>query len=328
MSSAATVHYQQPGFETMAEIDGHGDTCGIDAMLAYLHVAKGLPLSLDLVDALRQHLINLHLFDHGMTMQSIAAALSQLYGVHPVSLVPWGGVTDTGLRTDLKNATLARQAVILETSRAYNLPDNQPGVQNHFVTVWGIDSELGYWTANGDTETALRSTGITSPVWYTWANIEAAAIGSYMILPAIVEGPSVAIVIDKNAAGLVTGAHENGDYSKHVGAGFALTIEQRALTALSIADNDRAFAGREICTLSAPHGGTPQVLTYSQQWNVQVYAGEDLQTIVHELLNPAPVTAEVTTVQSGTVQQADVHNALLKFLEPLLPLIGGEDNAQ
>ena len=98
-----------------------------------------------------------------------------------VTLVPENGSPDlNALHTQVREAALAGLPVIIEVSRAYNLPDNEGGVDYHFVCIGGIDSILGYLVANGDTLTFIRTrqTWMTADQmrWATWATLEAAGI--------------------------------------------------------------------------------------------------------------------------------------------------------
>jgi hypothetical protein len=180
------VHWTQDGLAALVEGDGHGDTCGPIVMLDYLHILHGVPLTYAQTDALRTTLIHAGLFTagSGMTCDAIVTALTTLYGLRAVHHQSWDpNLSQQVVHDDLLAASLARLPVILEPSNASALPDNQKGIQNHFILTWGIDSVLGYYTCNGDTLTGLRNGPVTSPVWYTWANLTASAIHAYAILP-------------------------------------------------------------------------------------------------------------------------------------------------
>lgn len=190
----ADVHWIQPGLSAMSETDGHGDTCGPIVIADYLHLAQGMTLSVAEIDTLRQQYIDAGLMDtpayRGMTIESIAAALVKFHHVTPLKVVPWGQASFDGFHTDLINALVARQAVVQETTNASALPGNQGNVANHFILHWGIQSDLGYYAANGDTLIALNQGGVVGPVWYNRGNLAAAGVGAYLILPAI-PGPDV-----------------------------------------------------------------------------------------------------------------------------------------
>lgn len=317
----ADIHYQQPGFMAMPETDGHGDTCGIDAMLAYLAVRHAEPLTLDTVDTLRATFIGHGWFNGGMTINSIVDAMHGQFGITALKMVPWGAVTETGMRSDFQQASIARQAIIFETNYAFNLPDNQPGVNRHFCCIWGIDSTLGYWTANGDTLTALRSTSPISPVWYTWSNLLAASIQAYAIFPAVVEEPPMIIIEQSN--GEVTGAYDQANPHLRVSSGMAKDIQAHNETELTIADGETYIdAHHSIATFAAPSGQTPQVKTYSPQFGVISYGGEDLQLIVHELLaRPVEVAPAVSTPVDNSVDTKGAIADLTAFLGPVLDAV-------
>ena len=190
--TGSTVTWQQPGLLAMSETDGHGDTCGPIVIADYLHVTQGFPLNVASIDALRARLIAQGYMGQsgGMTLNSIAAALLMDYGVHALVTVSWTPTLNTAqFHADLLAAMAHHQAVVMQTHNAAALPDNQPGVQEHFILLWGIDSVRGYWACNGDTETALRAGGAVSPVWYTWANLLASQPDAYCVLPAFGGAP-------------------------------------------------------------------------------------------------------------------------------------------
>lgn len=187
----ADVSWIQPNFAAMPETDGHGDTCGPIAIADYLHVAQGLALTTATIDSLRTQYIAAGLMNvpglPGMTMVQIGQALEKFHHVTPVKLVPWGQLSWNQFHTDLIAALMVRQYVIVETSKASALPGNQPGVNNHFIGVWGIQSDIGYYSANGDTLLALAKgqNGVAGPVWYDATDIANSAPGAYAILPAV-----------------------------------------------------------------------------------------------------------------------------------------------
>lgn len=179
------IHWTEPGLEALVEGDGHGDTCGPIVILDYLHVLHNIELSYAATDTLRTSLIHAGLFvaGQGMTCGNIVQALSNLYGVQAIYQEAWDTVAPEELHYRIRATSLARLPMVLETSNASALPDNQKNVQNHFILSWGIDSVMGYYCCNGDTLTGLKNGPVTSPVWYTWANLSASAIKAYAILP-------------------------------------------------------------------------------------------------------------------------------------------------
>lgn len=190
--TAASVHWTQDGLEALVEgKDGHGDTCGPIAMLAYRHVAHNVALLEGTLDASRNELIAWGLMDTpgepGMTVAAMATALRDHYSSPPVKVVDFNaGLNLDAFHADLKAAMLAHQAVIMETSDAAALPGNQPSVHYHFVLLWGIDSTDGYWCANGDLESGIQGSAPTiAPVWVTWEHLAASQPCGYLILPAV-----------------------------------------------------------------------------------------------------------------------------------------------
>lgn len=188
LGTTGGVHWVQYGFVAIPETTGHGDECGIDAALAYLHVKKGYSASLAQANALRMTAIAHGWMDtvafKGMTVMSIAALLRYL-GVEPTQVVPWGQVNLDEFHQTIRNIYQSHVCVLYETHNASALPGSQQGVQNHFVSIWGEDSQAGYYTANGDTLYALEHTTPIPPVWYTWSNILASEPMGYLVLPAV-----------------------------------------------------------------------------------------------------------------------------------------------
>ena len=234
MSGPNTVHWTEPNLLAKIENDGHGDTCGPIVMMDYMHLKNGMSLDNGTLDNLRQRLINDGLMDSpgdpGMTIYQMTVALEKYFGLTPVKAVGYNPSLNFGeFRQDLINALLAHQIVIMETSNAQALPDNQPGIQFHFVLFGGIDSNLGYYTCNGDTETGLRSGNqTTNPVWYDIGSLQASRPVGYIILPAL-EVQKEMLVIERDSAGNVTGAHDEANPSLHIGAGFAYEAEKQNL---------------------------------------------------------------------------------------------------
>ena len=200
MSIASTspdtaVHWTQLGLAAINESGGHGDECGPICIADYIHLTQGFVLDENIVQTIRTQAIGAGLMNtpqyRGMTAQSLAETIKRFYYVTPRKVVPWGQVNIDELHTDLKSIATTHEAIIVETSNAAALPDNQPGVQYHFILVWGLDSHLGYLTCNGDTETALRAGpgAIVAPRWYSWGDILASQPGAYIILPAYTPKP-------------------------------------------------------------------------------------------------------------------------------------------
>jgi hypothetical protein len=190
-----TVHWEEPAQVAVAETDGHGDTCGEIAMLDDLVLrfpGKYQPTQAQ-VDAMRTECIQWHEHSGGMTLYSIGQAMELHFGVKPVKVVPYNAALDFQLfRHDLINALLAHQPCIMQTSLGYKLPNNQPGVLQHFIYIGGIDSLLGYRVSNGDTLAALAHSGYVAPSWVGVNFLQASAPDAYLILPALpAQAPAV-----------------------------------------------------------------------------------------------------------------------------------------
>lgn len=263
----AAVHWQQPGFKAKSETDGHGDTCGPIVIQDYMYLKDPANWQLSNVrlDALRSDLINAGLMnvkgEAGMTIGQIAGAFRR-YGVTPLKVVTYNGSLDfQTFRQDLIAALTAHQLVVMETTYAYKLPNNQPNVNYHFVLFGGIDSVQGYWVANGDAEYALGVQGAVDPYWVGVQPIQACVPCGYIILPALDIAPveSPLITLEKDGSGNITGGHDqNGN---HIGSGFALAAQQQNLLALDITCPERSVtvAGGgdiQVCTLGHVFVGT------------------------------------------------------------------------
>ena len=235
------VHWTQPGFEAIPETDGHGDTCGIDAMMTYLAIAKNHPMTEEHISMMRDELINLGLFDHGMTMENIRDAFRH-YGVTETKFVNFNASLNlAAFRDDIIQALENHQCVIFETANAQALPGNQAGVQYHFVSLWGIDSDLGYYCANGDLVSDFNPWKTTpqTPVWYGIGALSASHPVGYIILPSVSEVAPVIIIEQSN--GMITGAYDADNPSLRLGEGFAKAAQQQNLLAEKITTGERTI---------------------------------------------------------------------------------------
>ena len=126
----------------------------------------------------------------GQTLADIVWDINQR-GFHQLDVIPYSGSPDLNALHDLvKSGGLNGWPVIIQVSRAYNLPDNEAGVNYHFVVSGGIDSTLGYLIANGDTRTGIaRQPGFPANTqlptnWATWATLVNAGIcGAILVKP-------------------------------------------------------------------------------------------------------------------------------------------------
>lgn len=91
---------------------------------------------------------------HGATLTQCVWAL-QSRGYHQLEVLNYPANLDA-LHTLLKESGVAGDPVVLLVTNGQALPDNERGVQGHFVVSAGIDSARGYLIQNGDTQTAIR----------------------------------------------------------------------------------------------------------------------------------------------------------------------------
>lgn len=331
MSGASNIHWTQPGLVAKIENDGHGDTCGPIVIMDYLHLTHGMTLDNPTLDNMRQDLINWGLMDTpqyvGMTITSLAVALSHHYGVQPIKVVSYNpSLNFAEFRQDLINALTAHQLVIMETANAQALPDNQSGVQYHFVLFGGIDSSLGYYTCNGDTETGLRSGNqTTNPVWYGIGSLSASQPVGYIILPAV-EAPFM-LVIEHDANGLVTGAHDADNPHMHVGPGFAYAAEQQNLLNTEITTPESYFQTNEsagnvgFCVLSNRYLGTwtPASGVHLNDWAEASQLVSALYNDVQDLQSKLTASSDADTTVNEAVNKLSVDvtnlNAEISTLE-------------
>lgn len=128
----------------------------------------------------------------GQSLANIAWDLQQ-QGFTELTVVPYSDTPDLAALHDLlKLGGLNKWPVILQPVRAYNLPDNEAGVNSHFVVSGGINSAKGYLLANGDTQTGIANAqyhgwpgAFSLPLnWATWATLVNAGIsGAILVHP-------------------------------------------------------------------------------------------------------------------------------------------------
>lgn len=102
----------------------------------------------------------------------------QLHAPHLAGYIPWSATPNLdALHTFVKTHMLLQNPVIIEVGNAAALPNNQTGIQFHFVVLGGIDSTLGYLVANGDTQEALTTTHeLVQTHWATWQQLITAKV--------------------------------------------------------------------------------------------------------------------------------------------------------
>lgn len=213
MATAApvTVHREIAGFRAISE-QGHWLDCGIVAEIDALRACAWFRDDGRSDPAMTSGLIkswhneyaasidpatNRPRMDHGTQLHDILWHLTTRHpeNSHIAGHIPSVDVPNlTQLRTFIKYHTYHLNPVIVFVSRAYNLPHNEAGVGGHFVTLGGIDSELGYLVANGDTTDALanKALGVNVPTyWATWAQLTAAHVNGAIALDAAWQAPVV-----------------------------------------------------------------------------------------------------------------------------------------
>lgn len=194
-TTATNVHIEIPGFAAVSE-RGHWDACGPIAELDALHVCpwtrQGVVLNETAIASTRwQYVEANHWRGHGCYLSDIHWHLQHI-GAHIAGYVPFSDTPDLAtLHTFVKQQLVAQNPVIIEVSRAYNLPKNEAGVDYHFVALGGIDSTQGYLVANGDTVDAFsHPAGATLPLnWATWQQLVNAGICGAIALQRILPTP-------------------------------------------------------------------------------------------------------------------------------------------
>ncbi|HET9109687.1 MAG TPA: hypothetical protein VFN78_02565 [Ktedonobacterales bacterium] len=120
---------------------------------------------------------------HGATLRQCVWALASR-GYHNLEILDYPANLDA-LHQLVKDAGVAGDPVVLLVTNGQALPDNERGVQGHFVVSAGIDSARGYLILNGDTQTAIahQATYGVWPAcsnvptnWATWATLVAAQV--------------------------------------------------------------------------------------------------------------------------------------------------------
>lgn len=190
------VHVEIPDFRALSE-QGHWDACAIIAEIAALHACPwatlhswGDPAGISgLVKSWRNEYIAAGRWTvgHGTTLGNIYWHLAVKHGWQErlAGYIPYSSTPNmAALRAFIKQHTYHQRPVILFIGKASELADNEAGVSGHFVTLGGIDSTLGYLTANGDTLAGLKSgVGALIPTeWNTWQRLAAAGVNGAIAL--------------------------------------------------------------------------------------------------------------------------------------------------
>lgn len=211
--SATTVHSVMPQFHALWEGAVNWSACGPVANEVAVAALQGRLPDPDNAKAIcaRDAAAGRFRQPGGQDLADIAWDLEQR-GFKQLTVINYSASPNLdALHALLKEGGLNGWPVILEVSRAYNLPDNEAGVAYHFVVSGGIDSTLGYLLANGDTKTGIRlqpqwpaSTHIPLN-WATWSTIENAGIcGAILVHPADWTPPPPPAPADPDAAAEAT----------------------------------------------------------------------------------------------------------------------------
>lgn len=187
-AAPAKVHLEIPGAQSLSERTSPyvpWDACAVIAEAVALHVCpwNAVPLIKNTVLAWRwQYIQN----GHWSKIQSEGTTLGAIYWhlttnfihAHVAGYIPYSDTPDRAkLHAFIKAHALKQNPIIIMVNNAQALSHNEPGVRGHFVTLAGIDSDLGYLTLNGDTTDALNTTALIVPsYWNTWAQLVAADI--------------------------------------------------------------------------------------------------------------------------------------------------------
>lgn len=202
------VHIEIPHFANHALFEGAvaWDACGCVANEVALAALSGRTPDAGLAAAARRRDLAASRFTigSGQALSDIAWDLEQR-GCHDLQQIGYTDAPDLNALHDfIKRAALAQIPVIIELRHASALPDNEAGVNYHFVVLGGIDSTLGYLVANGDTRTGIAhqalyghfpGCGNLPTNWATWQTLEAAGIcGAIALKPVPPLPPSPAPV--------------------------------------------------------------------------------------------------------------------------------------
>ena len=193
-ATATAVHVQMDSFAALYEGAVAWDACGPVAAEVAMAALEGRKPDIGLAQKIRADAIAAGKFTphSGQTLANIVWELEQR-GYTALTVVPFSNTPDpAALHALIKLGGLNKWPVIIEVSRAYNLPDNEGGVDYHFVVLGGIDSARGYLVANGDTKTGIANAKYHSwpgafdlPLnWATWQTLQAAGIsGAILVHP-------------------------------------------------------------------------------------------------------------------------------------------------
>lgn len=162
-AAAPPVHIEIAGFTAFTEFPHEfdpsypkiTDACGPCANIACLNAVLRWGHSVDVLIAemvhRRQQDIDNGLFraGSGQNLDELEASVKLWDPTIVTHKTPMGSDAEA-IRQALKAAMLRGNPCVLNILNAQKLPNNEQGVQHHFVAVGGIDTALGYKIANGD----------------------------------------------------------------------------------------------------------------------------------------------------------------------------------
>ncbi len=309
-----------PGFQTISEFGQfHGD-CGECATLAALHALDPVrfPLTLDELNHLTSDAIAHGEADAalsgGMNIPGLDVMLTRLGIAHRT--VGYAAFTIDQLHADLK-ANAGRAPVVVEWSQGGTLPGDESGVQFHYSSCGGIDTGPAgdgvggaYLWADGDNRASAAAPG--DPIRYTWAQVQAAAPIAYIVItePARIGAQAVALTIETDSAGNVTGAHDQaGD---HIGAGFALKAEQAGLLGTTITLAERTVRIQNGANAQAATLDHRYLLMYTPSAGVLLHDFAEAAQAVECMLADLDAAHAQITQQAGALATAQTHIADLE----------------
>jgi hypothetical protein len=174
------VHVEVAGFQAFGEFHGSTKDCSADAELMARHPLDGSPLDAATLNLWwQEYVASGHGDAYGAKLRDISWHLTgsahKLDGAKArvARFIDTDTIALDQLHEAIKAATTKGQTVITYVGRALALPYNERGVYGHFITLGGIDSDLGYLVGNGDDVNALGGKGIIPCRWYGWNQLVA-----------------------------------------------------------------------------------------------------------------------------------------------------------
>lgn len=201
------------------------------------------------------------------------------------------------------------QPVIFEINNATALYKNEHGPMTHYVCVGAFDDvKMVALIANGD-QVPFNQVGT---YWVTIPNLVGSAVIAMVAVPfpaAPKPAPQPAgappvIVLEKNASGAITGAHDDKN-NLHIGAGFAYAAQQQNLLAQDITTGEsyiptRTAGNLGYCVIGGRYLGTwnPASGVHLNDWAEAANLVESLHSAANSALaaENAAKTADATAL--------------------------------